>query len=40
LLPPSASLTVRSVRSYIAALAWVTVGCALYGWQILTLALR
>jgi hypothetical protein len=32
--------TVLGVRSYVAALAWVAVGCALYGWQILSLAVR
>jgi hypothetical protein len=36
------SSTVRAVRSYayVAALVWVAVGCALYGWQILSLAVR
>jgi hypothetical protein len=29
-----------AVRSYVAALVWVAVGCALYGWQILSLAVR
>jgi len=28
------------VRFYVAALVWVAVGCALYGWQILSLAVR
>jgi hypothetical protein len=36
----SAFSTVLAVRSYVAALAWVAVGCALYGWQILSLAVR
>jgi hypothetical protein len=39
--PVDGAVLYRSaMRSYVAALAWVAVGCALYAWQILSLAVR